>query len=191
MTLSTYIAVKGEVDPEELFQLTLLAVCLAANEPHRWSTAEIERSEPGQWREHHTINTRCGQGLAAWTFLHYNADGTPLHAEDAYEVDEADADDDPYFIAPACHSKINLDTAYGYRGDDGSDCSTLHARVIRLLHATLAAREISLSWKNEYTGEWHDGLDGLEEFVGNGVDAGNWFREVAMPAVKAHIALTQ
>lgn len=190
MTLSTDIAVVGPIDPEFVFKTALTAVCMASNAPERIGGAKVERSGPGQWRDYSAINTVCGQGLAAWTWVYHREDGSPLYAEDAYEVEEVDDETgiaETWFISPACHVKVNLDTAYGYRGPDGAGCGTLHARVITMLHDEVAKRGCTIKWKNEFTGDWHDGLDGLAGLQDGGESAISWFQSEALPAIAAHI----
>lgn len=185
MTLSTDIAIIGPIDPEFLFSNALVAVCLAANEPERIATASVDRDGPSKWRDYDTISTTCGQGLAAWTWVKYRADGSPYRAEDEYETEE---DGDRWFIGPACQALIDIDTAYGYKGTDGSGCGTLHARVIKMIHDEVARVGCTIKWKNEFTGEWFDGLDGLDGLEDGGVAATNWFTADVMPAIAAFIS---
>lgn len=192
MTLSTDICIIGDVDPEFLFSTALVAVCLAAHEPERIATAKVDRDGPSKWSDYDTISTTCGQGLAAWTWVKYRADGAPLRAMDEYDTEELGADEDgvadTWFIGPACQALINIDTAYSYKGRDNAGCGTLHARVITMVHDEVAKLGCTIKWKNEFTGEWFDGLDGLDSLEDGGVAATNWFKSDVMPAIAAFIS---
>src|SRR5690242_14095966 len=58
--------------------------------------------------------------------------------------------------------EVSFDTAYGYRGPEGG-CGDLHARLVRELGAWLDGRRVRWSWLNEWTGEVHEGYEGLSE----------------------------
>jgi hypothetical protein len=53
----------------------------------------------------------------------------------------------------------------------------MHGAALRILHDTLP-EGITLRWCNEFTAEWHDGLDGIEEFAGQGVAARDFAADV-------------
>lgn len=128
-----------------------------------------------------------GQGLPGIIDATYNDDGSPLYLEDAYSDEEED--EDPYFKSPAALMLVGWDTAYGY-DQNGIGCTELHARALVHLLGMVQAKGFTLSWKNEYTGEWHAGVryQDIAEFVGNGGDAMNWFLGVVKPAVTAEVA---
>lgn len=67
----------------------------------------------------------------------------------------------------------------------GESCSDLHARLIRALGQWCDGRGLPWKWQNEYTGEWHDAYDGLDEFgdAHKATGADNWFRNTVMPAI--------
>lgn len=209
MTLHTRVYLDGPIDGEAAFKLALAAVCTAAGRASDIEGAKIDRQaegdlpdwvksiEPGstnkqgftytpEWIEMQratraSISTVPGQGLPAWTDCFYMTDGSPLAAEDIYEGEG----EDRYLDQRACHLSVSWDTGYSY-SDGGIDCSTLHARAIVLLHSWLPDG-VKLRWVNEYSGDEYEGLDGLETLTAAGVEAGEWFRNVALPAIAAEI----
>jgi hypothetical protein len=80
-----------------------------------------------------------------------------------------------------------MDTAYGYQGDHGETCTVLHAKVIVDLGHWLNEKGITWAWYNEYAGTYHEGFEGLEEFLGNGDSAQDWFRNLVLPAIHTEI----
>ena len=123
-----------------------------------------------------------GQQFPAWLGIRYREDG-PLFAEDHY--DEYD-DEEPYLTSKACDFSINFDTGYGYHDKYGG-CADLHARYIIALNAWITAKGGSLWWKNEYSGEYFEGLNGLEEFASDGIDAPAWFSFEVKPAIESMV----
>jgi hypothetical protein len=81
-------------------------------------------------------------------------------------------------------AEVSLDTAYSYEGPEG-DCGDLHARIISQLGAWLTARNISWKWMNEFTGEVHDGYDGLSDLGESGRDASDWLRNTGLPVINS------
>lgn len=84
--------------------------------------------------------------------------------------------------------RVNWDTSYSYRGPNGQSCNDLHAYYIVALGRWLSDRGIRWCWHNEYSGEWFDGVNGLETLSQAGAEAQDWFHAVAVPAIAAHIA---
>lgn len=130
------------------------------------------------------LGNRPGQGLPAWLGITYR-EGAPLHEEDTFsEPDEYI--EEPYLLSKACDFKINFDTAYGYRDEFGG-CSDLHTRYIIALNAWITAKGGHLWWHNEFTGDYFDGVNGLDEFGQGGLEAREWFEGTVKPAVEALI----
>ena len=161
MTLSTYVYILDEVDPKEVFDwvnTNLLKVKDPITETFRdaeeysW-VADKSSTEMTRWN-------RVGQGFDAWFITHYR-EGAPLYVEDQYETEDFE---EPYLTSPACYMSLDFDTAYGYRGVDGEGCDDLHASYIVKLHDWLAKKGVRIRWKNEFTGEIFDGIDGLMDF---------------------------
>lgn len=147
------------------------------------------------------------QGLPAWLWMFYGVDGPMVHRHTKWcetEVGPAKWDDDGTVMVTQAevdeHAasvaadptengwaaiEVSFDTAYGYRGEGGESCSDLHARLVTALGLWLDKRGLPWKWKNEYTGEWHDGADGLDRFGAahraSGADA--WFRNQVMPVI--------
>jgi len=140
MTLSTRILIAEPTNPKDLFLFCLDLLKRDFN------------GEP-QW-EHKagTYNSSCGQGLAAWVFVHYAQDG-PLQWGDPKEYAEYG------WPLPEFNEhllNVDFDTAYGYRsGPNEAGCSDLHAWLVQEVGRWLAAKNITRwGWRNEFTGEW-------------------------------------
>ncbi|MGW2666093.1 hypothetical protein ACWCW7_34500 [Nocardia tengchongensis] len=173
MTLHTRVAVHGEIDGREAFQIALEAICVAAGEAGRIPTAVVR--DPYEHEDGSvSLGTQIGQGLPGIVDCDYRP-GAELHPEPNAE--------DGYLWTPACWVELGWDTAYGFTGRDGVGCSDLHARSIVIVHQALAQRGIEMSWYNEYTGEWHSGNEGLDTLAAAGLEADLWFRNTAMPAI--------
>ena len=126
-----------------------------------------------------TISNDPDQGLCAWLMVHYRP-GTALRAKLEHDEDcEADCDY-PGHVLP-CWAEVSFDTAYSYRGPEGSS-GGLHARIVAELGKWLDGQGIPWSWANEFTGEVHEGYEGLTELAPGGAEASAWFRDIAAPA---------
>jgi hypothetical protein len=110
------------------------------------------------------------QGFAAWVILEHN-DG-------AHIVDDVDEEMPP---APAAYLDIDFDTTYGFRDETHASPAILHADFI----VRLQNRFGDLSWRNEFDGSWHHGLEGLADFIGSGDAAEAWFGDIVKPALTA------
>lgn len=187
MTLHTRVAITGPIPTRTAFDLALQAVCTAAGEAARIATAQIEGPEdcyePGVRR----IGSVIGQGLPALTWCTFRPDG-PLHPEDAYDDEYAEEGEEPYFMSPACSLMLHWDTAYGFTGPNGMGCSDLHSIAIAHVCQELTKRGLGMHWHNEYTGEWHLGIENLDTLSAAGLEADLWYRNTALPAIALHIA---
>lgn len=155
MTLSTDIYVLDKIDPMEVFNYCNTEL-LGVTEP-RFSDGE-STWDKGTRR----IMNAPGQGLNAWLTVSASLDGSPLHREDVYEDDD-DLEDGPYLMSPKTYLTINFDTGYSYKDEYGG-CETLHRRYIENLHDWLSEKGIAIRWRDEFTGDIHDGLNGLKGF---------------------------
>jgi hypothetical protein len=172
MTLSTYMLV---LDPTDVEALYAEANRLVAGD----AEVRVNRA-PGE------IHNAGGQGLPAWLEVTYGVDG-PLDVE--LDPDEEEEDGTPYQRWPQPHAiRIKWDTSYGYRDPNGRNCNDLHAAYIVAIGRWLDKRGIRWCWHNEYTGEWFDGAAGLETLSKAGAEAQDWFLNMALPAITAHIA---
>jgi len=179
MTLSTVIVVEKPIDPKELFF---------------WVNKNLLRtSTPVFTEKKDSICNSPGQGLDA-LFLLYHNNGERLEGRGYF--DESDFDPEDYFSeedrisdrdraeeSQRLHNDgyvyLDFDTAYGYSGPDGLGCNELHAFFIISLVKHLAETGNSLHWKDEYSGEWHSGTEGLKEFVDSNEGVYDWFKDVA------------
>lgn len=180
MTLSTDIYILDPVDPKEVFDFCnkyLLKVTdpLIDHKPDTtWSRDTGWVDDP----EVMDLSNRIGQGFDAWLLTKYRKNG-PLYSEDQYDDDEDR--EEPYLLSPACFMKLDFDTAYGYRSEFGG-CAQLHSRYIVALHDWLETKGVRIKWRNEFTGEIFDGLDGLDGFGNDGDAARDWFKSI-LPGV--------
>lgn len=176
MTLDTRIYVHDEIDCGQVF---LKCQELLGVPPHD----QIRADDAG------TLANRCGQGLPAWLILHYGVNG-PLRAE----IEYCDCDD-AYACETRCskdptYLEVMFDTAYSYSDDQGRGCGDLHACYVAELGRWLDERDVSWSWKNEFTGDIHGGDDRyakLTNLMSGGADASAWFVNVVRPAIDTYI----
>lgn len=208
MTLNTEIYIRGEIGALDVFNF-LVHQLLEFDDARRDFTAVRTTAEADTYLPFHqadgagptwTMGTVVGQGLPAWTMVHYRPGGayrtdaeSAAHDTDICNVPESeffDGDDpvcDGSHHEPACHLEVEMDTAYGFEGPNGMRCDHLHGVMVARLGALLDERGIAWSWRNEYTGEVHEGATGLDGLLRAG-EAGNaWFDQLAMPAIQAQI----
>jgi hypothetical protein len=184
MTLNTHVRVHQWTDPEELHawfndHLLLGYERLMGNTVRANAPVLIER-EPGQ------IMNAPGQGFQAWLWTYFSSPDGPL-TDNVYDLvpgderyDEWDAKH--YSAIPTAHVSLSFDTAYGYRGPGGVGCGDLHTMYIEALEAEFfTPRGLTFSWQNEFTGEWHEGLDGLDGLGSGGRAATAWFTGEVIP----------
>jgi len=182
MTLSTNIYILDPVDPHEVFNF-INENLLKVENPRT-------KEGPSEWYDDkeviHLVN-EVGQGFDAWLMTQYRAGDKPLYAEDQYDDYSSEGEEpDLHLVTPACYMSIDFDTAYGYQSPVGG-CADLHSLYIVALHDWLAEKGVRIKWQNEFTGEYFDGLDGLEDFGHSGEDAREWFHSI-LPGVLAHLS---
>jgi hypothetical protein len=144
----------------------------------------------GNW----TMGNEMDQGYDAAFWIDYRLDGAlhpePLYYDADYEhtteavywAPEDGADLVLHPASPAMVAELNFDTTYGYReGELG--CGELHACYILAIGEWLSARGASMSWYNEFTGEWHPGTENLGGLVNSSFDARAWFHTMVVPAI--------
>lgn len=203
MTLSTDLYVLDEIDAHEVFMFCQRMLAKyddlgrlpdqqgwTDEQDGTWRAGERTVEPDNPW----TVSTDCGQGLPAWTFVHYRKNGPLTTAEQAEQcTDNCDTgdEDEPYHHHPhACWLSIDWDTAYGARSN-GMGCGDLHAAFIGEIGPWLDEKGIRWEWRNEFTGEVHGGEERYSALIGllsGGFEATAWFRTTALPAIAAHIA---
>lgn len=188
MTLSTYVAFTSPVDPREL---------------HDWVNRELlGATDPRVEVDETSIGNAPGQGFDAWAITKHN-NGKPIVWLERVDVATATRpswydNDQEWFAAledeerwyskyPSnTYAYVDFDTAYGYR-ENGMNCTMLHASyIVRLFKEFAEPRGIDIYWRNEYTGEWYKNLDaaGLEDFLGGGDAAMEWFNTSVVPMMQ-------
>ena len=183
MTLSTLVAITAPVDATEI---------------HAWANRELLRAPDAE----HSVGSgeianAPGQGLDAWLITRHN-DGAPINwRQILYVPDEKpDYEDDDDYARECARADamaeawavLDFDTAYGYVSD-GKDCGGLHAEYIARICQKVGPEHVR--WQNEFTGEWHDGLDGLADLGRGAAQAVDWFHTTALPAIIADIEAAQ
>lgn len=195
MTLDTRVYVIDEIDLRELF-----TKCQSLLTPY-----DEARRTPDQQKSKlypKSLDNEPMQDLPAWLMVHTGGERPHRTAEQAAVHDYCNHPDSPdaeYYEAdapvcvktehdPVCWYEISWDTAYGYRGPDGMGCGDLHARLVAELGAWLDARGVRWKWKNEFSGEVHEGYERLIELASGGFEATSWFRTMVVPAIAARAA---
>lgn len=173
MTLDTRIFITDPLSHREVFN--------KVNDLLSIPDTRVEQEGPtdGYWSKYgdYEISNRIGQGFDAWVTSYANQDGSRI------EIDREPDEDGEVDKRPDYYVQISMDTAYGYQGPNGEGCATLHAKVIVDLGLWLHERGVGFSWQNEFTGDIHQGFEGIEEFLDGGEDAQAWFRDVVQPAI--------
>lgn len=181
MTLHTIVHLSGPIEIESAFDLALRAILTAADEMHRHGTAIIERDP--EWMKRYVeryVGTKLGQGLPGITDAQALTDGARFQPEEPEEGEE------PWGDRLAWDVSVSWDTAYGYSGKTWDSASALHGAALTALHGGLPDG-VTMRWQNEFTSEWFDGLEGLDEFMGEGPRA-DAFARLATALVMAEQA---
>lgn len=197
MTLDTSIAIGKPTPVRPLFDFCRELLGTPADT--RVNEGVCDGSRLGQKE----IYNPGGIGLPAWLWIYYGADGPfEVHQHDEfcsvtlggkYDTTQQEIDEHAEWIAndPTENGwaaiEVTFDTAYGWRGPSGESCSDLHARLIRAVGQWCDRKGLPWKWQNEFTGEWHDGTDGLDEFgdAFRSTGAQDWFTTKVLPAIEA------
>jgi len=190
MTLDTRMYVHDPIDHKALFDhcntlIGAVSPVSTDSQDETWRKGE-SFVEPGNpW----SIRNRLGQGFCALLDISYRPNAPLRTDEQAAEHDDEICDEDcgGDWHPPACWIEVSLDTAYGYRGDNGEGCGDLHARLVGELGLWLDGQGIGWSWMNEFTGEVHGGGSRYRELVGlasGGFEATAWFQTTVLPAIE-------
>lgn len=196
MTLSTDVYILDEVDAREVFRFCQ-GLLTKYDDPRHLAPESMQvRDEqdtgtPGVWEVQPgnpwSLDNKPDQGLPAWLMSAYRPDG-PLRAEAPGHDEDCDEDCTGKYHDRACWMSLDFDTAYGYRDSRDWGCGDLHAALVAELGEWLTGRGIRWEWRNEFTGDVHIGVDGLEELGSKGAEASAWFRNMALPALLMHQA---
>ncbi len=159
MTLNTSIAIHEPMPVREVYEYA--AALLGTPTPI------VERAQPqsSTWMPGLlSLRNPPGIGLPALLWVNYGADGPMLTTPDPSEdpEDRAYRENDPTQNGWAA-IEVTFDTGYAY-DRNGATCSDLHAWLVRELGRWLDARGKTWRWQDEFTGEWHDRYEGLDEF---------------------------
>jgi hypothetical protein len=199
VTLSTDIYALDKVDPHEVFRF---CQGLLTKYDERPGTSE-QISDDYQDRSYvgvpgienfvakpenpWTIANGVGQGLPAWLLLHYRP-GAPLRVttDECTEDCDSEPDEDGYqyhYHPEACWLRVNFDTTYSYKDSAGRGCGDLHALLVAELGEWLTARGVRWKWRNEFTGEVHEGAEKLIDLCTSGFAAQAWFTTSVLPVI--------
>jgi hypothetical protein len=184
VTLNTSIVIGQATPVREVFDFCRELIKTPGGTPF---TQRDDSYSPGM-RE---IFNPGGIGLCAWLWINYGADGPMIGAPD----DPEDQEELDYIARTPTKNgwaaiEVTFDTAYGYTSPEGEGCSQLHARLVAELGKWLDRKGLPWKWQNEYTCEWHDGFDGLAEFVGAHKSSGadEWFRNTVLPVIRGGVS---
>lgn len=204
MTLDTRIYVNSKVDVKELFhygQWLLHAMDDAEDRARRvpgrqrWRDKAMTICTVDGWVDDPSgvrmIYNEMGQGLPAALDITYRVGGpVKVSADECDRYCSTPCDmGSPH--KPAHWCEISLDTAYSYSNPSIGGCTELHVELMRGFDDWLSGRDVTFSWKNEYTGDVHPWPEGLEQFGKNGASASAWYLDTARPAIAAHILSEQ
>jgi hypothetical protein len=185
MTLSTYIGVVEPVDPAEL---------------HAWANEHLLGvKNPAMSTDATEIANEPGQGFYAWLITHHNngepivwfdptpKDETPSYYDSREEyLQELKEEEAEYYTGhPTLSSYMDFDTAYSFR-EGAMGCTELHVMyLIKFAKEFAEPRGLTVWWRNEYDGTWHEGLDedAIKTVLKHGGNASRWFQNVALPAI--------
>lgn len=176
MTLSTHVLVSGPVTHQQVFDKVNDLLNIPANR------ATVSRTEDGEIH----LDNQIAQGFDAWVLSKSRKDGQPFVGEHDTGEWACEEDCDHWrHVVSGYEIDVDMDTAYGYRGDNGDGCADLHARVIVGLvqWASETSPDIEIRWLNEFTGEVHTGLDGIADFTSIGGEAQAWFTNTVLPSI--------
>ena len=192
MTLCTHVYIHEEIEPMLVF-----AKCrdlLGCDKTHT-AKFDFRFGEGEEW----TVLNEAGQGLPALLYLEFcpgQALRTPSESRAHGKYCEDGCDGSSH--DPPCWIDVSFDTAYGYVDENGEGCGHLHVRLLAELGAWIERAPSGgrrsgtpsgarWSWRNEFTGEVHEGPDRLYELVDSGEKAHDWFTNVVRPAIEADI----
>ena len=185
MTLDTRVRGRWDetVEPaavhEKVFRTALEALLRAAGRQGEASTAMVECVRKGD--------------LPKWVRRQY-----PALGESYFRLFRADRDRWQTTIGQGLPGivtvyreksffEVSWDTGYGYN-ENGINCTSLH--VSAMLHLRDLLAEIDglrfSTWNNEYAGTWHRGIrpKDLQEFLGGGDNAMEWFKGILVPMLE-------
>ena len=195
MTLNTVGYIKGVIDWKDFHYWVNANLLKAPNADFTYKEAGLTYDEWNglQVAERSSLDNRGGQGFAAWFMLSWS--NTPCQDDDweqdvvreYYDSDEEFEDAWSRSLARQhalgdFYGEFSFDTAYGYKDENGLDCSGLHASyLVRIYREYLEPRGVDMVWMNEYTSERFTNLDGLTTLLGSGEKAGDWFEHTVKP----------
>jgi len=152
MTLSTDMFIQAPVD---ITALQYVVKCALAEFDEVGRTPDQQAWNDDSAELSPSFSTLVGQGLPAWTYIYFGVAGTWAQPHD--EVDDG-------YETPMHFARIDFDTAYGYRGENGESCSALHVELMKRVGAWLDEQSVPWKWRDEFTGIIHDAYDGFDTF---------------------------
>ena len=183
MTLSTKIYIHQPIDIRPLFDWInreLLHVPegnIEEDEELRETSSVADWYVPG----HRRLSNLLGQGYNALLWIDYRRDAELLH-DGKCDEDCAEIECENGRQHPSHYVWVRFDTGYSYQDEHGG-VANLHARYVAQVGRWLDERGIAWSWCNEFTGEVHQGTEGLVGLCTQGAEAQKWFRELVLPTI--------
>ncbi len=105
---------------------------------------------------------RPDQGLLALMWVRYGPDGPIKRDCDCDYLDPPDRCSE--CRSPEAFVEASFDTPYGVETDEGGSCTDLHAALVYALGDWCDRHSLTWAWRDEFTGAWHQGREGLDTF---------------------------
>ena len=157
MTLKTrfYVTTPG-IDPQAIWDLLMAHVETEDTVPNTVYTGPAKYGRIGQTLK----STRRGSGRNALCHMYYTEteEEIPQHPSETDDPELEDLENDVHYN-PHAYIELSFETAYGYRGPDGEECSDLHRTILLSLSSYVTSHGGEFIWNDEFTGEWHTGIE--------------------------------
>lgn len=154
MTLKTrfYVTTPG-IDPQAIWDLLMAHVETEDTVPNTVSTGPTKYGQTLK-------STRRGSGRNALCRMYYteSEEEIPRHPSETDDPELEDLENDVIYV-PRAYITLSFDTGYVYRGPDEEDCSGLHRTILLSLASYVISHGGDFIWNDEYTGEWHTGIE--------------------------------
>lgn len=150
MTLASQLSINGATDKDALEIWEYSKTLIKARDDYRQET-----EDHSDWVR---ISAGWGQGYPSWMGVEFSLNDKPLASWSVRHGYEEDPEEEP---DPTTTVMMHYDTAYGYSGDNGANCSDLHSFLMKSVRDNFADRGWTFTWYNEYMGEWSEDFDDM------------------------------
>lgn len=199
MTLATDMWVTGPISIPDREQLWQLGRELIYHFSDRDGPAEFTDKPPHSvWGPQDMVpgvrdrDHGIGQGFCSMYDFRYQLLGYPVEQYDGIvHEDDCESDCTWHHGSPGngWWIRIRLDTSYGFRMESPEGfatwgCGDLHAAIVGIMGEWLTRKGIRWHWENEFTGEIHEGAEGLDELGMSGAKAHSWLENIVKPIIE-------